>query len=51
MFLSEEFSISEKDIHQILKLNYCEKLQKWWSEDVDGDCISSNFFEETQKIQ
>ena len=42
MFLSELFSMSEMEIHQILKLKYYTKLQEWWTDDVDGDCISFN---------
>ena len=32
------------DLHQIFKLNYYEKLQDWWTDDVNGDCISFNFY-------
>ena len=48
MFLSKAFSTSEMDIRQILKLNYCKKLQDWWTDDVDGDCISFNFYRNTE---
>ena len=40
--------MSEMDIHQILKLNYCKKLQEWWTRDVDGDCISFNLYKNTE---
>ena len=32
MFLSKAFSMSEMDIHKILRLNYYKKLQEWWTE-------------------
>ena len=32
------------DLHQIFKLNYYEKLQDCWTDDVNGDCISFNFY-------
>ena len=40
--------MSEKDIHQILRLNYYKKLQVWWTEDVDEDCISFNLYRITE---
>ena len=36
--------MSKMGLHQIFKLNYYEKLQDWWTDDVNGDCISFNFF-------
>ena len=39
--------MSEMDIHHILKLNYYKKLQEWWADDVDGDCISFNLYRNT----
>ena len=36
------------DIHQILKLSYCKKLQEEWTDDVDGDCISFNLYRNTE---
>ena len=32
------------DIYKILRLNYYEKLKEWWTNDVDGDCISFNLY-------
>ena len=40
--------MSETDIHQILKLNYCKKLQEWKTDDNDGDCISFNLYRNTE---
>ena len=48
MFLSNEFSMSEMEIYQILRLNYYKKLKEWWTDDVDGDCISSNLYRNTE---
>ena len=48
MILSKAFSMSEMDIYQILKLNYCKKLQECWTNDVDGDCISFNLYINTE---
>ena len=48
MFLSKAFSISDIDIHQILELNYCKKLQEWWTDDVDRDCIGFNLYRNTE---
>ena len=42
-------SISEIEKHQILKLNYYKKEQKWWTDDVNGDCISFNLYRNTEK--
>ena len=50
MFPSKAFSMSELNIYQILKLNYYKKLQEWWTDEVDGDCISFICLE-TQKVQ
>ena len=36
------------DVRQILKVNYCRKLQEWWIDDVDGDCISFNLYRNTE---
>ena len=40
--------MSEMDINQSLKLNYNTKLQEWWTNDVDGDCISFNLYRNTE---
>ena len=48
MFPSKAFSMSELNIYQILKLNYYKKLQEWWTDDVDGDCISFNLYRNTE---
>ena len=48
MFLSKVFSMFEMGIHQILKMNYYKKLQEWWTDDVDGDCISFNLYRNTE---
>ena len=48
MFLSKAFLMSELDIYQILRLNYYTKLKKWWTDDVDGDCISFNLYRNTE---
>ena len=48
MFPSKAFSISELNIHQNLKLNYYKKLQEWWADEVDGDCISFNLYRNTE---
>ena len=36
------------DLHQIFKMNYYIKLQDWWTDDVNGDCISFNFYRNTE---
>ena len=48
MFLSKAFSMSKMDIHQILRLNYYKKLQEWWTDDVDGDCITFDLCRNTE---
>ena len=48
MFLSNAFSMSEMDIYQILRLNYYKKLKVWWTDDVDGDCISFKLYKNTE---
>ena len=48
MFPSKAFSMSELNIYQILKLNYYQKLQEWWTDEVDGDCISFNLYRNTE---
>ena len=48
MFPSKAFSMSELNIYQILKLKYYKKLQEWWTDDVDGDCISFNLYRNTE---
>ena len=48
MFLSKSISKSEMDIYQILRLNFYKKLGKWWTEDVDGDCIIFNLYRNTE---
>ena len=40
--------MSELNIYQILKLNYYKKLQEWWTDEVDGDCISFNLYRNTE---
>ena len=50
IFLSKVFSMSEMDIHQILRLNYYKKLQECWTDDVDGDCISFNLYRNSQNL-
>ena len=41
-------NLSIMHIHQIFKLNYYKKLQDWWTDDVNGDCISFNFYRNTE---
>ena len=48
MFPSKAFSMSELNIYQILKLNHYKKLQEWWTDQVDGDCISFNLYRNTE---
>ena len=48
MFPSKAFSMSELNIYQILKLNYYKKLQEWWTDEVDGGCISFNLYRNTE---
>ena len=48
MFLSKAFSVSEMNIYQILRLNYYKKQKEWWTDDVDGDCISFNLDRNTE---
>ena len=48
IILSNAFSMSEMDIYQILRLNYYKKLKEWWTDDVDGDCISFNLYRDTE---
>ena len=40
--------MSEMDIYQVLRLNYCKTLQEWWTDDVDGECISFNLYKNTE---
>ena len=35
-------------IFQILRLNYYKKLKEWWTDDLDGDCISFNLYRNTE---
>ena len=48
MFQSKSFSMSEMEIHQLLKFNYYTKLQEWWTDDVDGGCTSFNLYRNTE---
>ena len=48
MFLSKAFSISEMDIHQNMRLKYYKKIQEWWTDDEDGECINSNLYRNTE---
>ena len=48
MFLSKLFPMSEMKIYQILRLNYYKKQKEWWTDDVDGDCISFNLYRNTE---
>ena len=48
VFPSKAFSISEMDIHQILRLNYNKKLQEQWTDDKDGECISFDLYRNTE---
>ena len=48
IFLSKAFSMSEMNIYQILRLNYYKKQKEWCTDDVDGDCISFNFYRNTE---
>ena len=36
------------DFYQSLKLNYYKKLKEWYTDDVDGDCISFNLYGNTE---
>ena len=40
--------MSEMDFYQILGLNDYKKLKKWWTDYVDGDCISFNLYRNTE---
>ena len=48
MFLSKAFSVSEMNIYQILRLNNYKKQKEWWTDDIDGDCISFNLYRNTE---
>ena len=48
MFPSKAFSMSELNLYQILQLNYYKKLQEWWTDEVDGGCISFNLYRNTE---
>ena len=48
MFPSKALSMSELNINKILKLNYYEKLPEWWTDEVDGECISFNLYRSTE---
>ena len=48
MFLSKAFSVSEINICQILRLNYYKNQKEWWTDDIDGDCISFNLYRNTE---
>ena len=47
-FLSKALSMSEMNVYQILRLNYYKKQKEWWTDDVDGDCISLNLYRNTE---
>ena len=49
MFLTKAFSMFEMDFYQVLRLNYYKKLQEWWTDDEDGECISFNLYRNTEK--
>ena len=36
------------NIFQSLKLIYYKKQKEWWTEDVDGDCVSFNLYRNTE---
>ena len=40
--------MSEMDIYKILSLNYYKKLPEWWTDEVDGDCISFILYRNTE---
>ena len=48
MFLSKAFSMSEKNIYQILRLKYYKKQEEWWTDDFDGDCFSFHLYRTTE---
>ena len=48
MFLSKAFSMFEMDIQKIFKMKYCKKLQEWWKDDLDRDCLSFNLCRNTE---
>ena len=50
LFLSKAFSMFEMNIYQILRLNYYKKQKEWWTDDVDGDCISFNLYRNTESL-
>ena len=47
--LSKAFSMSEMDIHQILKFNYYKKLKECSIDNVDGDCFSFSLYRNTER--
>ena len=42
--------MSEMKYYQILRLNYYKKLKEWWTDNVDGNCVSFICIE-TQNIK
>ena len=40
--------MSEMNIYQILRLKYYQKRNEWWTDDVDGNCISFNLYRNTE---
>ena len=40
--------MSEVEHYEILRLKYYKKLKEWWTDNVDGDCISFNLYRNTE---
>ena len=40
--------MSEMHIYLFLRLNYFKKSKEWWTDDVDGDCISFDLYRNTE---
>ena len=40
--------MSEMNIYQILRLKHYQKRNEWWTDDVDGNCISFNLYRNTE---
>ena len=48
IILSNAFSMLKLEFYQNLRLNYYIKLQEWWTDDEDGECISFDLFGNTE---
>ena len=48
IILSKAFLMLKLEFYQNLRLNYYIKLQEWWTDDEDGECISFDLYGNTE---